>query len=263
MKGKNAERACGTQTDSHMHTQQLKHFQTDGETWEKRASKGKLPAVIDPGDLRGRKNFYIDQLQKAVIRKALAKRRSRFILDFGCGSGRFSDLLAQSCRFLLGVEITRQMLDMAKDESRCPNAGFALFDGLRLPVKDETVDLAVSVNVLQYVTDDSELMNVVSEVRRSLRLGGRFLCIEQVTENRKRWQRNVQTYLDTFEQNKLKKLADYPIRKGRFLLLYPIYMGLIPKVFLGAVARLEMASRRILWHSPWDYQDHFFELEKR
>lgn len=263
MKGKSPECGCGTRTDSHMKIQQLKHFQTDGETWEKRASKGKLPAVIDPGDLKGRKNFYIDHLQKTVIRKALAKRKSRFTLDFGCGNGRFSDLLAQNCRFLLGVEITHQMLDMAKDESRCPNAGFALFDGLSLPVRDEKVDLAVSVNVLQYVTDDSELMNVVSEVQRSLKPGGRFLCIEQVTKNRKRWQRNVQTYLDAFEQNKFKKLADYPIRKGRFLLLYPIYIGLIPRVLLGAVARFEMACRRILWHSPWDYQDHFFELEKR
>jgi SAM-dependent methyltransferase len=246
-----------------MKTQELKHFQTDGETWERRAQKGSLPAVIDPCDLRGRKNSYIDQLQKMVIRRALGKAKNGFILDFGCGSGRFSDLLARNCGFLVGVEITREMLDMARHDCRSANVGFVLFDGLHLPVKAREVDLAVSVNVLQYVTDDSELDRVLSEVRRSLKPGGRFLCIEQVTKNKNRWQRSLETYLDSFRQNDFEKLADYPIRKGRFLLLHPIYLGLVPKAWLGAVARFEMFLRRLLWHSSWDYQDHFFELVKR
>jgi SAM-dependent methyltransferase len=246
-----------------MKTKQLKHFQTDGETWEKRAEKGKLPSVIDPGDLRGRKNYYIDLLQKMVIRRALGKGKNQIILDFGCGNGRFSDLLAQNCGFLVGTEITIEMLDMAQKDNRASNIGFVLFDGLRLPMKDQTVDLVVSVNVLQYITDDSELMKVLSELKRTLASKGRFFCIEQVTKNKKRWQRNLQTYLECFEKNNFKKLADYPIRKGHFLLLYPIYLGLIPKALLRIVARFETFIRRILWHSTWDYQDHFFELEKK
>jgi SAM-dependent methyltransferase len=244
-------------------TQELKHFQTDGETWEKRAEKGSLPAVIDPGDLRGRKNFYIDQLQKTVIRRALGRAKSGFVLDFGCGSGRFSDLLARNCDFLVGVEITPEMLDMARRECRSANVGFVLFDGLHLPVKDRKLDLAVSVNVLQYVTNDSELDRVLSELRRNLKPSGRLLCIEQVTENKNRWQRSLETYLDSFKRNDFEKLADYPIRKGRFLLLGPIYLGLVPKAWLGAVARLEMLMRRLLWRSSWDYQDHFFDLMKK
>jgi SAM-dependent methyltransferase len=246
-----------------MKTKQLNHFQTDGETWEKRAEKGKLPSVIDPGDLRGRKNYYIDLLQKMVIREALGKEKKRIILDFGCGSGRFSHLLAQNCRFLVGTEITIEMLDMAQKDNHAPNVGFVLFDGLHLPLKDRTVDLVVSVNVLQYITDDSELMKVLSELKRILAIDGRFLCIEQVSKNRKRWQRNLQSHLDYFEQNTFKILAHCPIRKGHFLLLYPIYLGLIPKALLGTVARFETFIRRTLWHSTWDYQDHFFELIKK
>jgi SAM-dependent methyltransferase len=244
-----------------MKTKQLKHFQTDGESWEKRAEKGKLPSVIDPGDLRGRKNFYIDLLQKMVIQKALGKKKKQTILDFGCGSGRFSDLLAQNCNFLVGTEITHEMLNMAKEESRFSNVGFVLFDGLHLPIKDRKVDLVVSVNVLQYITDDSELIKVLCELGRTLVPGGRFLCIEQTSKNR--WQRNLQSYLDHFEKNDFKKLADYPIRRGHFILLYPIYLGLIPKALFGMVARFETFLRKTLWHSSWDYQDHFFELIKK
>jgi SAM-dependent methyltransferase len=246
-----------------MTTQHLQRFQTDGESWEKRAEKGKLPAVIDPGDLKGRKNLYIDTLQKMAVQKALGKKEGKFILDFGCGSGRFSDLLAKRCEFLVGVEITDDMLRLAKDECRSANIGLVLFDGLRLPIKERQVDAAISVNVLQYVTDDSELGKVLSEVHRSLKLEGKFVCVEQVTENKRRWQRSLKEYLHLFEQNNFKILADYPIRKGRFLLLYPIYFGLIPKALLKGVAKIELLLRRLLWRSPWDYQDHFFRLEKR
>jgi len=246
-----------------MKAQQVQHFQTDGETWEKRTEKGKLPAVIDPGDLKGRKNLYIDILQKIAVQKALGKEKINFILDFGCGSGRFSNLLARRCEFLMGVEITHQMLHLAKSESECDNIEFVLFDGLNLPIKKGKADAVISVNVLQYVTDDSELKRVLYELQKSLKPGGKFICIEQVTKNKKRWQRDLKTYLLFFEQNNFKKVADYPIRKGHFLLLYPIYFGLIPKRVFKAVAKFEMFSRKILWQSLWDYQDHFFEMKKK
>lgn len=245
-----------------MKAQTLQHFQTDGETWDKRAKKGKLPAVIDPGDLKGRKNLYIDILQKLAVQKALGKEKAKFIVDFGCGSGRFSDLLAQKCEFLVGVEITPSMLPLAKQECKSSNIGFVLFDGLNLPIKKGEADIIVSINVLQYVTDDSELRKILSELQRSLKSGGKFICIEQVTRNKNRWQRDHQTYLHFFEQNAFQKVTDHPIRKGHFLWLYPIYLGLVPTGFLKTMARFEMLLRKILWHSLWDYQDHLFKMRK-
>jgi SAM-dependent methyltransferase len=241
----------------------LHHFQTDRETWRRRAQKGKLPAVIDPGDLRGRKNLYIDILQKMVIKKALGLEKKKFVIDFGCGSGRFLKMLADSCEYLIGLEITEEMLLLAKDENPCSNSEFVLFDGLRLPTKDQMADAIISVNVLQYITDDSELDRVISELHRSLKPGGRLICIEQGTRNQKRWQRHPKTYLRFFKQNDLKRIANYPVRKGNFLLLYPIYFGLVPRWVFRTIAKFEMFLRRILWHSFWDYQDHYFEMEKK
>ncbi len=246
-----------------MQTKTLQHFQTDGETWEKRAEKGKLPAVIDPGDLKGRKNLYIDILQKLVVEKSLGNEKTKFIVDFGCGSGRFVNVLAEKCEFLLGVEITLPMLLMAKDECSYPNISFALFDGLNFPIQEKKVDTIVSVNVLQYIQDDSELIKVLSEVKNSLRPKGKFICIEQITKNKKRWQRNYKTYLRFFAEKDFEKVADYPIRKGHFLWLYPIYLGLIPKRLFKAIAKFETFLRKILRHSLWDYQDHLFVMRKR
>jgi len=245
-----------------MKTQELQHFQTDGETWEKRAEKGKLPAVIDPGDLKGRKNFYIDTLQKIAIQKTLGKGKKEIIVDFGCGSGRFTDILSRRCKFVVGLEITTKMLRIAQKECGNSNIGFVLFDGLNLPMQEHGVDLLASVNVLQYITDDGELKNVLKEIKRCLKPDGEFICIEQVTKNKKRWQRDFKTYLNFFGENDFRKIADYPIRKGHFLWLYPIYFGLVPKNFLKVVAKLEMFLRRTFWHSVWDYQDHLFKMKK-
>jgi len=246
-----------------MKTQELQHFQTDGETWERRAEKGKLPAVIDPGDLKGRKNLYIDTLQKIAIQKAMGKGKKEIIIDFGCGGGRFSDILSHYCKFLVGLEITPEMLRISKNECENSNIGFVLYDGLNLPMKENEADLLVSVNVLQYITDDGELENILKEIKRCLKPDGEVICIEQVTKNKKRWQKDLKTYLNFFRQNNFKKIADYPIRKGHFLWLYPIYFGLIPKGFLKAVAKLEMFLRRIFWESFWDYQDHLFRMKKK
>jgi SAM-dependent methyltransferase len=246
-----------------MKTQTLQHFQTDGETWEIRAKKGKLPAVIDPGDLKGRKNLYIDILQKLAIQKAMGKDKAEIMLDFGCGSGRFSEMLAQRAEFLLGLEITLPMLLLAKEECSSSNCSFALFDGLNLPIKEGRADAIVSINVLQYITDESELIQVLSRVKNSLKPGGRFICVEQVTGNKKRWQRDYRTYLRLFQQHDFENIADYPIRKGHFLWLYPIYLGLVPQMFFNIIAKLEMFLRKILWHSVWDYQDHLFVMKRR
>ena len=245
-----------------MKTQELQHFQTDGETWEKRAEKGKLPAVIDPGDLKGRKNLYIDTLQKMAIQKALDQGEREIIIDFGCGSGRFSDILSQHCKFLVGLEITPQMLRIAKNECGNSNISFVLYDGLNLPLQENKTDLVVSINVFQYIADEVELEKVLKEIKKCLKPQGELICIEQVTKNRKRWQRDSKTYLNLFKQNNFERIADYPIRKGHFLGLYPVLLGFVPERLFKILAKFEMFIRRILWHSIWDYQDHLFKMKK-
>ena len=129
-------------------------------------------------------------------------------------------------------------------------------------MKEDQADVVVSVNVLQYITDDSELRKVISEVQKSIKPKGKFVCIEQVTNNKNRWQRNFHSYLQFFAQSDFVNVTDYPIRKGHFLLLYPIYFGLIPKRFFKMAAKFEMFLRKVLGHSFWDYQDHLFVMER-
>lgn len=245
-----------------MEMRQLEQFQPKGELWSIRTKRGKLAAVIDPADTKGRKNTYIDILHKLALSQHLINIKPNITLDLGCGTGRFCELLAPKTNFLIGLEITHQMLKCALNEKiKYPNIKFVLFNGLNLPIKDMKVDLVITVWVLQYVTDTVILQKIISEIKRCLKLGGRVLSIEQVSE--KRWQRNYQEYVRIFEANNFKPLATYPIKSGHSLILYLILLGIIPKSWFSTLAKMEIWLRRNnLLYPGWGYEDYLFEMER-
>src|SRR4051794_35962908 len=81
-----------------------------GVTWDERVVRaGILGSALDPADRTGRKNLYIDRLQRRALRKILddlvASRGSMFdrALDFGCGGGRLTSELRRYARDVYGV----------------------------------------------------------------------------------------------------------------------------------------------------------------
>jgi ubiquinone/menaquinone biosynthesis C-methylase UbiE len=229
--------------------------------WNKIAKKGDLTAVIDPNDIKGRKNTYIDILQKLALSKHLDKNPS-VTIDLGCGIGRLSNMLSKISDFVVGIEITKEMLNFAIQQVKYPNIGFVLFDGINLPIKNEKVDLVVTISVLQWITNTVKLKKLINEIKRCVKPKGVLLFIEQVTRNKRRFQRHYKEYIQLFEENNLKIISAYPIRKGHCLILYPILLGFVPKSWFIPLAKMEMWIRRHLWSSKWDYEDYLFKLER-
>ena len=60
-----------------------------------------------------------------------------------------------------------------------------------------------------------------------------MVLIEQVSDNPKVGRPRVQEYLDAFEEARLDCLRHYPIRRGRWWLLYFIRYGMIPRVLFS------------------------------
>jgi SAM-dependent methyltransferase len=229
--------------------------------WGKRAEKGFLGSGIDPKDRRGHKNDYIDLLQKMALEEALELNGDEIVLDFGCGSGRFSYWIAPRVKKVVGLEITPAMIDLAEKNRTVENVEFILYDGVHFPVLPYEVDLILSVGVLQYMEGEI-LKRTVSELARYLKSGGRFYLIEQASDNPRRNRPRVEEYLETFNASRLECLQYYPIRKGRWWLLYLIRYGMIPKKWFPQVAFRELERERKIGKKISYYKDFLFLVRR-
>lgn len=229
--------------------------------WSQRAGKGFLASGIDPGDRKGYKNYYIDLLQKAALQEVLKLNGDEVVLDFGCGSGRFSYWIAPKVRKVVGLEITREMIDLAEKNRTVENVEFMVYDGIHFPSFPYLFDLILSVGVLQILRGES-LKNTLLSLAQYLRKDGRFCLIEQASDNPKVERPKVEEYLEAFKESNLECLRYYPIRNGRWWMLYLIRYGMIPKRWFRRIACYELAKRRREKGFIHFYKDILFLLRK-
>lgn len=234
---------------------------SEREDWGKRAQRGFLASGIDPGDQRGCKNRYIDLLQRTALDEVLGLKGDEIVLDFGCGSGRVSYWLAPKVKKVFGLEVTSEMIQTAEQNRSSENVEFVLYDGIHFPVFSDPVDLVLSVGVLQILRGDF-LKRAVSQLALYLKPGGRMVLIEQASDNPEVERPRVQEYLEALGEAELSCLRYYPIRKGRWWLLYLIRYGVIPKQWFSRIARLELNRRKEEKGPVRYYKDFLFLLRK-
>ena len=229
--------------------------------WGKRAQKGFLASGIDPADRRGHKNYYIDLLQKMALEEVLELKGDELVLDFGCGSGRFSYWIAPRVKKVVGLEITPTMIEVAEENRTAKNVKFMVYDSVHFPVFPYPFDLILSVWVLQYM-EMERLKRTVSELCRYLKPGGSLYFIEQASNNPKIDRLSVKEYLQAFEESKLECLQHYPIRNGRWWMLYLIRYGMIPRGWFHRIAFWELIKNRKTEKNIPYYKDYLFLIKR-
>lgn len=100
------------------------------------------------------------------------------VLDHGCGRGRHSGLLTQ-----LGHRVFAQDISASNWWKRLPSTAFQSVpaDAPRLPWMTQQFDLVGNFGVLHYLPED-ELDEFATEVRRVLKPGGSWICLEANAE---------------------------------------------------------------------------------
>jgi len=104
---------------------------------------------------------------------------SERILDYGCGHGRLSAILAP--RFfakVYGIDIVPWAIEKAKEA--CPIGIFQVFDGLTIPFPDFFFDAALSWTVLQHIPPD-EIERACNELGRVICPGGDLILYENTS----------------------------------------------------------------------------------
>ena len=101
---------------------------------------------------------------------ALPLVSGRRVLEVGCGEGYGTALLASAAATIVGVDY--DALTVAHAARRYPQARFVRANLAALPVATGTVDVVVTLQVIEHVWNHPEF---VRECRRVLRPGGRLL----------------------------------------------------------------------------------------
>jgi ubiquinone/menaquinone biosynthesis C-methylase UbiE len=109
--------------------------------------------------------FWLD-----LVGRDAAPAPGSLIIDLGCGTGRFSEPLAEyfGAR-VIGVDPSSKMLDQARAKTRNERVAFACAPGSALPVADASADLVFMSMVFHHLDDAAA---VARECRRVLRSGG-------------------------------------------------------------------------------------------
>jgi ubiquinone/menaquinone biosynthesis C-methylase UbiE len=110
--------------------------------------------------------------------------RSLTVLDFGCGQGDNSLLLARRGARVIGVDISASLIALARRRLDLNSAGgntrFVVGSAHEIPLADQSVDMVVGIAVLHHL--DLELAS--TELFRVLKDGGRAIFQEPVRDSR-------------------------------------------------------------------------------
>src|ERR1700686_2215471 len=159
-------------------------FQTTGPSWSARASLGGLNAVLAPGG-SARGNLFLHGIHIFGAERALRHfPPDTAIIDFGCGTGRFTAFFASRQRRVLGTEVTPEMLEQAKKECAESSCEFALTDGVSLPCAPASVDGIWCCAVLRYslFVANPAYDRVAKEMYRVLRPGAYVVNCEMYVD---------------------------------------------------------------------------------
>lgn len=101
--------------------------------------------------------------------------RCRRILEIGCGTGEFSRLLAGRAESVLAIDLSPQMIRLAKARSKLyPNIDFVEGDALTQHLPDNQFDCIATLTTLHHLPVES----ILRKIRKALKPGGVFICLD-------------------------------------------------------------------------------------
>ena len=103
-------------------------------------------------------------------------------LDIGCGNGRHTALLAEYCDRAVGLDASRALLDVAREQAHAQSS-LAQGDAGRLPLASGSVDLAVYVATLHHLPTRAGRIASLTDLARVLAPGARALVSAWSTDH--------------------------------------------------------------------------------
>lgn len=154
----------------------------DEAHWDERglaAGESEADAVCYPG-APAFLNGYANWSQRRAVSALLARvgeLGGKSALDVGCGTGRWTELLAARGADAVGVDRSETML--AEARRRRPGLDFRRMGATELAFPDDSFDLATVVTVVQHLQAADQAL-AAAEIARVVKPGGYVLAVDRV-----------------------------------------------------------------------------------
>jgi ubiquinone/menaquinone biosynthesis C-methylase UbiE len=112
------------------------------------------------------------------IMQMLELKPSYFVADLGCGSGYFTVPISRQVKKVYAIDVQKEMLEFLEQKiqnEKILNIETLLSKENEIPLKNKSVDLLLSVNVLHEFRDKEK---IISEIHRVLRHEGRAVMVD-------------------------------------------------------------------------------------
>jgi SAM-dependent methyltransferase len=120
-----------------------------------------------------------DEVYRPYLVRALPPRAGRGV-DLGCGSGRFTGLLAQRCDSVLAVDVSAREIELARAKRSHSNVDYRVASLLDVP-GDPPYDIVLSVNTLFHLFGEHGPDVVLPHVRSLVAPGGWAVIVDVVS----------------------------------------------------------------------------------
>lgn len=174
-------------------------------------------AVLDVAEGQEHSNIYRNYFTANYILQNLQLKSNEIILDFGCGVGRVSKLIAEKSFAVVGVDTNSEMIKIAKEKFSLNNkVRYQTLTKITVESKDDYFDKAFSHWVFQHINDEDSLQWLF-ELKRVIKSNGKIFLFEQIknesAESAKHMFRSPKHYLSLIEKAELKTISAFPVMR--------------------------------------------------
>lgn len=121
-------------------------------------------------------SFFVNVVRRReldFIKQVLQAEKPRLVLDYGCGGGWLSRLMCNWGFGIVGVDLSRKLVKVAKFV--CRNGEFVVCDAMRLPFRGGVFDFVIGISILHHLP---YLNLALNELKRASMPRAVFLFME-------------------------------------------------------------------------------------
>jgi GT2 family glycosyltransferase/glycosyltransferase involved in cell wall biosynthesis/SAM-dependent methyltransferase len=166
-------------------------------------------------------DIVLEHLHRYAIAAELAMDKD--VLDIACGEGYGSFLMAAQARSVVGVDIANDAILHAQGKYARPNLRFCVGDCRAIPLAEKCVDLVVSFETLEHISEHEAF---IRDIHRVLRPGGLLFISSPDRQN----YRDKPGYANPFHSKELYRHEFEALLKSFF----PHAMFFLQRVALGS-----------------------------